>query len=225
MNVDRPYSKLPYIKPNVFIAIPMRKEGFLHAETARFCSLLNQHPDVVWGFVFSISPDNSRNSLLEHHFHRDPNWTHILFIDSDTIPPDDALKKLLLLNADVAAGMYPLNMNEGLHWSVSIEGTNWIPMQDDIPDEPFEISSCGAGCLLVRKEVLVDINWPWFKFEFQKLYDNDGKGIKEGEDIYFCRRVKEEGYKIVADPSVKCRHINSVDMLKLWNDAKRQLDR
>ena len=222
--MDRPYSKLPSVgKPNIFIAIPMSKYAVLHAETAKYCALLNQHPDIVWGFVSSMSPEFSRNSLLEHHFHKDPNWTHVFFVDSDVVPPDDALRKLLLLDADIATGMYPLFMKGGIFWSVADEKTDWIRMQEE-RQEPFETGSCGSGCLLVRREVLVDIKWPWFKTEYQEIYLNEGNGIKTGEDVFFCKKAIEKGYKVIADPSVICKHFNGVDMLKFWNNVKKQLE-
>lgn len=222
--MDRPYSKLPPIgKPNIFIAIPMSKYAMVHAETAGYCALLNQHQDVTWGFVNAMSPEFSRNSLIEHHFHKDPNWTHILFLDSDIVPSKGALKSLLELDADVATGLYPLRLANGIFWSVSDEEDNWIQIVDDLPTEPFETQSCGGGCLLIRREVLVDIEWPWFKTLYQKIYDNEGKGLKQGEDVYFCKKVLEKGYKIIADPSIICKHYNGVDMLKFYNDIQRQL--
>ena len=225
--MDRPYSKLPPVgKRRIFIAIPMSKYAMLHAETAGYCSVLNQHPDIIWGYVNSMSPEFSRNSLLEHHFHKDPNWTHIFFIDSDVVPPQDALKKLLLLDADIATGVYPLLLAKGLFWSISDESDDWILMTDIAPPqkEPTEIQSCGGGCLLIRREVLVDIKWPWFKTEYQEIFLNEGKGIKQGEDVFFCKKAIEKGYKIIAEPTVVCKHFNCVDMLRVYELIKQQLE-
>lgn len=225
--MDRPFSKLPPIgKPKIFIATPMSKYAMINAETAGYCALMNQHEQITWGFVNSMSPEFSRNSLIEHHFHKDPNWTHIFFIDSDIVPPQNALKNLLKLDADFATGVYPLYLNDGLHWSVSDGDDNWILMTEVVPPqkEPTEIQSCGGGCLLIRREVLVDIGWPWFKTEYQEIYQNKGKGIQTGEDVFFCKRAIEKGYKVIVEPSVVCKHFNGVDMLKIFNDVKRQLE-
>ena len=222
--MDRPYSKLPKIKdPKVFVAVPMSKYTTLHVETASFCSCLNNGPSVQWGFVGAISPEFSRNALIEHHFHNDPNWTHILFIDSDVVPPQNALWKLLRLDADVAAGLYPLVMSEGLYWSASDGKGNWIPMHKELPKKPFKTTSIGGGCVLIRKEVFVAVGWPWFKCVFQEIFKNKGRGLQLGEDVFFARRVLEEGFKIIVDPSIKCKHFNGVDLLKLWHDIERQV--
>lgn len=224
MNVDRPFSKLPPVgEKRIFIAVPMAKYAMMHAETSAYCSMMNQHPNIVWGFVNAMSPEFSRNSLLEHHFHNDPNWTHVFFIDSDIVPPQDALKKMLELDADIATGVYPLFMSTGVFWSVSDKNDDWIPIIKDLPKEPVETKSCGGGCLLIRREVLVDIKWPWFKTEYQEIYLNEGKGIKVGEDVYFCKKAIDKGYKIILEPTVVCKHYNAVDMLKFFEVVKGEL--
>ncbi len=151
--MDRPYTKVPKIKdPKVFIAVPMNKYTTLHVETASFCSCLNNSASVQWGFVGAISPEFSRNALIEHHFHNDPNWTHIMFVDSDVVPPQNALWKLLCLDADVAVGLYPLMMSNGLYWSASDNKGNWIPMHKPLPRKPFKTTSVGGGSARSRPD-------------------------------------------------------------------------
>lgn len=220
------FSNLPKVEsPVVFIAVPMAKNAMLHGETARYCSVLNQHPSVIWGYVNAISPEFSRNSLLEHHFHNDPCWTHVLFIDSDVAPPSNALQLLLRLNADVAAGICPIFADRRAVWNVQIKnGDPWLGMEENLPKEPFETFSVGAGCLLVRREVLVDVKWPWFKTEYQEIFKNEGKGIAVGEDVFFIRKVLDKGYKVVVHPDVKCKHFNQIDMLEYFVACKAQIN-
>lgn len=220
------YSDLPKVeKPNIFIAVPMAKDAMLHAETARYCAILNQHPDVVWGYVAGMSSEYSRNTLLEYHFHKDPCWTHVLFLDSDVVPPSDALAVLLRLGADVAVGPTPIIADGCLVWNIQLkDDEHWVDMQDELPSEPFEVLSSGAGCVLVRREVLVKMGWPWFKTEYQEIFKNEGKGIAVGEDVYFFRKVMECGFKIIAHPDVKCKHFNLVDLLDIYTKYSKRTD-
>lgn len=220
------FSKLPKADPPiVFIAVPMAKNAILHGETARYCSLLNQHPSVVWGYVNGMTPEFSRNSLLEHHFHNDPCWTHVLFVDSDVVPPSFALKLLLQLNADVTAGLCPIYADSRPCWNVQIKnGDPWLGMEKELPKEPFETFSVGAGCILIRREVLVDVKWPWFKTEYQEIFKNEGKGIAVGEDVFFIRKALDKGYKVVVHPDVKCKHFNQIDMLEFFEVCRVQLN-
>lgn len=218
--MDRPFSKLPLVsKPNVFLAIPMSKNTMLHAKTAAFCSAMNQHSNVLWGYVGSMSAEFSRNSLLEHHFHNDPNWTHVCFVDSDVDPPLNALKLLLSVDADVATGLYPLFIDGKPVWSVAKpENENvFFALHEELPKEPFVTKSCGGGILLIRREVLVDMGWPWFETQYQEIYKNKGKGILCGEDVYFCRKAAEKGYPTIVVPSVICEHYNQVGMKRFYD--------
>jgi len=218
--VDRPYSKLEKVeKPIVFLATPMDKNRYLHAETAAFCAYTSCLPDVQWGYNGTMSPEMSRNNLVEDHdFHRQ-EYTHVFFVDSDTVPPNDALEILLGADADVIVGITPIIM-KGFCWSIARENEDWISMRENLPREPFQIWSSGASCLLVRKEVLDDIGWPFFKTEYQPKWKNNGEAIKCGEDEYFCRKVRAKGYKIMADPFVICKHFNNVDLLKVLRLAR-----
>jgi len=223
--MDRPYSKLPALTSpaNVFIATPIAKNGLIQVQTAAYCSMLNQHPSVRWGYINSLSPEFSRNSLLEHHFHNDPCWTHVFFIDSDVVPPENALALLMALDADIAVGLYPIYVDRKLMWCVE-KDKGWISMTEPLPEKPFEIKSCGGGCLLVRREVLVDMEWPWFKTDYQEIFKNRGVGIKQGEDVYFIKKAIAKGYKAIAHPQVKCRHFNTIDLLEYFGACNERLD-
>lgn len=213
--MDRPYSKLERIeKPKVFLATPMGKNLNIHAETAAFCSYTSMLPDVQWGYNGTLSPEMSRNTLIEDHTFYKNEFTHVFLVDSDTVPPIDALAILLGADADVVVGITPIIVKKGFCWSIAYKDEDWIPMYKNLPREPFEVADSGASCLLVRKEVLDDIGWPFFKTEYQPKWENGGEAIKCGEDVYFCKKAREKGYKVIADPFVICKHFNNVDLLK-----------
>ena len=219
--MDRPYSKLERIeKPKVFLATPMGKNKNMHADTAAFCAYTAGLPDVQWGYTGTSSAEMSRNTLIEdHEFHRH-EYTHVFFVDSDTVPENNALEILLRADADVIVGITPIIVN-GFCWSIAYKKEDdWIPMHKDLPREPFEVESSGASCLLVRKEVLDDIGWPYFKTEYQPKWENGGEATKCGEDEFFCRQVRAKGYKVIADPFVICKHYNNVDLLKVLSLAR-----
>lgn len=205
----------------------MHKDSRIHGDTAAFCSYIASLPNICWGYTRTLSTEMSRNTLIEDHIHNlelseeDESWTHVFFIDTDVVPNEHCLDILLSLDADVCVGLYPLFLkNSGFVWSVSdMEGT-LIPMEDDIPKKPFEVSTSGAGCLLVRREVFEDINWPWFKVEYQPKWANGGEAIKRMEDMYFFDKVKDSGYKIIAAPSVICEHHNQIGILAAFAFAR-----
>lgn len=221
--MDRQYSKLERcIFPRIYLATPMHKDSRIHGETAAYCAGVAQQPFNQWGYTSTISPEMGRNTLIEDHIHNNvQEWTHVYFIDTDVVPQRDCLANLLALEADIATGVYPLFLlEEGFNWSVTDMGRNALPMNEPLPTEPFETASVGAGCLLVRREVMEDIGWPWFKMIYQPKWENDGNAIKSMEDMYFSDKVLDAGYKIIADPRQICKHYNSIDLKLAYEQAQ-----
>ena len=214
--MDRPYSKLkPVEKPSIFLATPTRKDKAMNIETATYCAYQASFPGVEWGYASTISPEMSRNILIEDHDHYGKKWTHVYYVDADVVPPNDGLLKLMRLDADVCTGIAPIFLEDKFCWSVA-EGDedNWRVMDIPLPKEPWEVKSTGAACLLVRREVLEEIGWPYFKMEYQEKWKNGGDPIKTGEDMYFAKKIRKAGYKIIADPSIICEHFNNLPMKK-----------
>ena len=69
----------------------------------------------------------------------------------------------------------------------------------------FECTSIGTGCMLIKTEVFEQIERPWFK-TVDKIDSEDGPGVQMNDDMYFCQKVREAGFKILADANVICTH-------------------
>lgn len=208
---------------NVIVAVPMSKNTVLQAETASFYFGISKSPNVSWDYVGTFSCEFSRNTLIEKAFKGGGEWTHIFFVDSDIVPPLNALEKLLRLDVGIAAGVYPMIIDNGIFWSASNENGNWIPMHVNLPKKPFGANACGGGCILVRKDVFVDMGWPWFKNELQEMNKNNGVGLKSTEDIYFIKGALRKGHKLMVEPTVICKHHNGVELLKMWSIIEQQV--
>ena len=80
-----------------------------------------------------------------------------------------------------------------------------------MPTELSEVEGVGFGCVLVGTDVLMSIaskDWRWFE---------PLKGF--GEDLSFCWRARECGYKILLDPSVKCGHVGNIVVTEQFFNA------
>ena len=222
--MDRPYSKLErVIFPRIYLATPMHKDSRIHGETAAYCASVAQQPFNQWGYTSTISPEMGRNTLIEDHIHANiQEWSHVYFVDTDVVPQPHCLDNLIALDADVATGIYPIFLlKHGFAWSVTGIDREQLPMNKPLPEKPFETRSAGAGCLLVRREVIEDIGWPWFKMTYQPKWENDGHAIKSMEDMYFCDKVIAAGYRIIAEPREICEHYNSVGLKKAFDMARK----
>ena len=94
-----------------------------------------------------------------------------------------------------------------LSWCLSRETPfKGLPI-DELPENLFKADFCGCGMMLVKMDVFLKLEWPWWKDEF-------APGVKTmGEDLYFCQKARDAGYDIWVDPMAKCNHFRAVDLL------------
>lgn len=204
--------------PKILIGIPTM--GSVHAllmQTILKWVAQRKYAMSVYTSIKTQPVDNARNEIVEEFMKSD--CTHLFFIDSDTIPPDDALDKLLALDADIATGITPIihydrnrvNDSSG-HYKVS----NVITMDDERVKADIGViqaKTAGGSCLLIKREVFQKMSDKPFRFIYSDLKPNDvimGKSEMFSEDYYFCARALGLGFSIMCDTSIVCRHQKSI---------------
>ena len=139
----------------------------------------------------------------------------VMWFDSDMIFSPDTLKRMLKLideGHDMVTGIYyrrtpPFSAVAFKTMELNEEGTEfkWTEF-DEIPNEPFEVEACGFGCVLMKTEIFVAV----FS-KFGHMFTPIGNC---GEDIAFCWRARQCGYKILADPSISLGHVGHTVITK-----------
>ena len=139
--------------------------------------------------------------------------THLLFVDDDVLVPAGVLVRLADHDVDVVAGCVPalkhiggyavpyIAVRDGMK-SPGTWSTSWF-------DGLRETTGVGAACLLIRRQVLERLDFPWFRWEQEW---NGGHYTYHTEDLDFCDRVRSLGFRIYADGAVRCGHIKQVDV-------------
>jgi GT2 family glycosyltransferase len=138
-------------------------------------------------------------------------------IDSDTIPPVDAIERLLSHGKPVVTGLTPiLTYREEGGWEtydnafVEVErDTEGKVTKTHIAERGTglqEVFRCGAACLLIKRSVLKQLEQPYFRFV---MNDANTQPIRS-EDIDFCDRVRALGIPILADTEVICQHYKDI---------------
>jgi len=132
----------------------------------------------------------------------------VMWFDSDMVFNPDTLQKMLKHiddGADIVTGIYyrrtaPFSPVGFKKMDLNEDGTgfDWEEI-DEIPDGPFEVAACGFGCVLMKTEVFVSV-FSKFGLMFTPIANC-------GEDIAFCWRARQCGYKILADPSILLGHV------------------
>lgn len=116
----------------------------------------------------------------------DAKCTHLLFLDSDMFFEKDAVLRLLKRKKDVIGADYKTRKINGENTA------RLLPGRGDLR----EAETVATGFLLIDLKVFQKIGQPWFFW-----------GENEGEDHWFCRKVREAGIKVYCDLSIKIGHI------------------
>lgn len=193
----------------IVVATPVKSN--LHVRTAAWCASISRHKEVKWIWAQTPAPELGRNAIA-HIQLQDPDVTHLFYLDSDCCPPNDGLSRLLALDQPVVAGVTPIVHDGRPCWNVGTD-PYWWPRVEPLPAEPFTVDHVGGTGLLVRREVLEAIGFPWFKATWSNLNEVGVELCKEGEDIFFARRIRECGYEIWIDPTVQFHHFKTIDLL------------
>lgn len=135
---------------------------------------------------------------------------YIFWLDSDLVFEPDLLERMFkaIGDKDFISGLYFKRRPpyEPCIFSVAGfeqgEGREIIPIAETYLDYPknsvFEIEACGFGCVLMKTSM------------FEKVYETQGLPFSPvlgfGEDISFCIKAREAGFKLYCDSSVQCDH-------------------
>ena len=211
------------MRPKDRVCIGMVNDGTINALLA--IDLIHIARDKNGHFDHMVQVGNiglttrSRNVVVKTFLETtDANW--LLMIDSDERLSIDTWRKLTS-SADeklrpIVSGLvfaaffdnqdqlrpvptiYRMNMETGLQ-----------PMDDYPLNELIEVDAVGTGCILIHRNVLLDMqknatpnqgkDWAWF-------VEGAIDGTYFGEDLLFSKRLKSMGYKIFAHTGAILAH-------------------
>lgn len=175
--------------------------------------------DLMTYHTIGVSPvDEARNCIVEEFLKTD--CSHLLFIDSDTIPPRNAITKLLSADKGIVSALTPIvehdenrkNDSQGHYRKYNVVGWNDKHVNEYIGLVPCK--GAGSSCILIKREVFEKMKAPWYRF----VYEDDngkkelgGRPVIIGEDIYFtARAIGELGIMPHVDTSIICKHSKSI---------------
>lgn len=148
----------------------------------------------------------SRNSLAQMAIQMEADY--VFWLDSDMVfKPDTLIQMMDTLkknNLDILTGLYfrrvppytPVLFDKLEMRTETI--CAWSEFKA-IPDGLFEVGGCGFGCVLMDAGVFLDV-----QSKHGNMFAPMGNN---GEDLAFCMRARDCGYKIFCDPSVICGHV------------------
>lgn len=122
----------------------------------------------------------------------------LLFIDSDMVVPMDLVPRLIEADKDIVSGLAfkrvpgyePCTFKK-----CDREGTEFYL---DYPKGLIEVQGVGMACTLIKRKVFEILQTPYF-FPMPNI----------GEDLAFCVRAREAGFRIFCDTELICGHCNT----------------
>ncbi|MDG6996894.1 MAG: hypothetical protein JRN52_13315 [Nitrososphaerota archaeon] len=205
---------------DLLIAVVAPSQSFTTVEWALAFSSMRAYLPVKTSVVMvsKYALDVARNKCVEIFL--ESNAKHLFFLDSDTIPPSNAIQRMLQHDKPIVSGnycgrRYPFQEDVFTEIRPNLL-LNGEALRNATNTQSIEVEKIGCGCLSIRREVCERMEAPYFKFQ-----DDLGN-----EDSYFCAKAKELGYKIVLDLSVQCRHFGIVDYIecKSWCEFGRPVE-
>lgn len=198
------------IKPSVFTAI-LYVESVTLSWAFGLRKLRLHGPDPV-GYT-GMTYDHARNAAAMNCL--ESGCDYLFFLDSDVVPPADAVERLIARNVPVVSGVYARRSPpESL--PVAMKNGQWLPPK--LPkNKLIDVDVVGAGCLLVHRDVLKRLppldpqrGKHWFDWRVD-MRSTLPPGEAMSEDYTFCLHCRRHGIPVYLDTGVVCVHQGMAD--------------
>ncbi len=197
--------KEPMTKKKILIAIPTAR--YIEPDTFKsiYDLIIPEGCEADFQYFYGYRVDQVRNLIADWTV---KHYDYLFAVDHDITFPANTLVKLLSHGQPIVTGMYRQRLPEQSLEIFRHDGTRMpleeVNQQSNYGIDLVSIGGCGFGCVLVDKQVFVDVGYP--QFEYHVALDH-AHTISEDSD--FCRKAREKNYPIYLDSSIMCGHIGS----------------
>jgi hypothetical protein len=171
----------------------------------------NIPPGTAVKWIMGSDIPESRNQAIDE-LHGDWVW----FIDDDHAFPGDIVLKLLARDVDIVTPIC-LRRNQPFLPVPSVDG-DYLDVTRYQPEELVEVEQAGSSGMLIRKNVIDQYRDAFPDRPLFELGDREGGGNRVSEDVNFCRRVRDMGFKIHVDMGVRLGHITTAIIWPTFNE-------
>ena len=204
---------------------------FLHSWTQSVIELMKRSEEFIFVNYYTPTVSYTRNQLIRCYPGEITNYENslpfdnkieakkIIFIDDDMVWNPEDLIKIMKSEKDIISGFAKIgSFHEGDNHKLNaiINKQNLTTKEIKNKKELIELDAVGFAFIAINFEVFKKIKYPWFQsFDF---FDEENKKIGFiGEDVSFCNKAVDAGYKIYGDPTIKIGH-QKIKILDFQND-------
>jgi glycosyltransferase involved in cell wall biosynthesis len=169
-------------------------------------------------------PDMARNKLAQQAM--DCGCTHLLVLDDDMIYDDQNIIMKLIKHAEEGAdivGVRAYTRKPPHTPCVFYQTETGFYKEVDFDSCGLrEVDGIGMGATLINLDVFRKMEYPWF--EFHKVNVLGSGNERFGEDLYFCKKAKELGFKVWCDTDIEVYHVgdNKIVSRKSYHEATKR---
>jgi hypothetical protein len=208
--------------PRIFVATPrLRLYGI--AVAAAHAMFRAYGGPVEWLQIEGDQPHSDGNQNVLHNYEvartrfLAGDYTHLLTLEDDMVPPPNALSLLLATGAPAAYSLYCWRRTP-YHWSGyrTLNETDGASLSDHNPWEAqrlaqsgavLDVAGVGLGCTLIDRATVETVPF------------RCPPGAGGANDWYFALDCQAAGIRQVAHLGVRCGHITPVPSLRIiWPD-------
>jgi len=174
-----------------------------------------------FAFVRGYDCATARNRIVQTAL--DGGYDALMMVDNDVTPPRDALVNLASHGVGCVCGFYlhrnadnrpsertcvcrlnDENGNAYFNYPLESEYTkSELAGMRERGEFLVEIHGGGMGCILIGRDTLLRIDYPWFDWV---NYRDSHRGMLS-EDLYFCEELRKAGIPRHVDTRVACGHL------------------
>lgn len=138
----------------------------------------------------------------------DSECEYLVMLDQDHAHPADIVQRLLAhaLRDREKKVISGLNYRRGEPYEPMAyvrRGDKLYRYDGDFDGESlYSVDAVATCAMLVHRSVFETIEGPWFEDNYRRYKEH----VYSGEDIYFCKKVKDAGFKIWVDSSLTSPH-------------------
>ena len=151
----------------------------------------------------------ARDKLAKHAVNN--GFDEVLWLDSDMVFDRHLYEDLKTPNKDMVCGLFVARRFP--YVSCLFKSIKPVERISDYPNDTFEVAACGFGAVLMKAQILKDV-----------IISGGGRCFVPeqdlGEDVAFCKRATDLGYRIWCEPTARVGHVGAI---AIWPEDVERL--
>lgn len=178
--------------------------------------LVRAYDPIVYFVRNKLLGGNVLSGRHQKPFQGQVDYDYLMWIDSDVLCNIKQVLQLVKRDQPIVSGLYMMadgvNFATVKDWDTEYFGKNGsfkFLTEEDTKGvtDLMEVAYTGFGFMLIKRGVFESLEYPWFRPVMHNLSAGNADVVDfSSEDSSVCWMLREKGYKIFVDPTVRVGH-------------------